>query len=56
MEEGQTPINLISKFENRQSAKELKELGVYFDFAKPVGLISYLISLVNYRKNSTVIP
>ena len=37
-EEGQTPTNFISKYENRHSAKELKELGVAFDFSKPTGL------------------
>lgn len=53
-EEGQTPTNFISKFENRHSAKELKELNLYFDFAKPVGLIKYLISLVDNTENSLI--
>jgi adenine-specific DNA-methyltransferase len=54
-DEGQTPINLISKYENRQSAKELKEIGILFDFAKPVGLIKYFISLVSETRNSIVL-
>jgi adenine-specific DNA-methyltransferase len=54
-EEGQTPINFISKFENRHSAKELAALGINFDFAKPVGLIKYLTSLIDDTKNSIIL-
>ncbi len=51
-EEGQTPTNFISKYENRHSAKELKELGVTFDFSKPTGLIQYLFSLTGAGKEA----
>ena len=51
-EEGQTPTNFISKYENRHSAKELKELGVAFDFSKPTGLIQYLFSLTGAGKEA----
>lgn len=51
-EEGQTPTNFISKYENRHSAKELKELGVSFDFSKPTGLIQYLFSLTGADKEA----
>lgn len=51
-EEGQTPTNFIGKYENRHSAKELKEIGVSFDFAKPTGLISYLFNLTGADKNA----
>lgn len=51
-EEGQTPTNFISKYENRHSAKELKELGVAFDFSKPTGLIQYLFSLTGAGKQA----
>ena len=51
-EEGQTPTNFIGKFENRHSAKELKDIGVSFDFAKPTGLISYLFNLTGADKNA----
>ncbi len=51
-EEGQTPTNFISKFENRHSAKELSEIGIDFDFAKPTGLIQYLISLTGANKSA----
>ena len=44
-EEGMTPVNFITKYENRHSAKELKALEIPFDFAKPIGLISYLAQL-----------
>lgn len=51
-EEGQTPTNFISNYENRHSAKELKDIGVSFDFAKPTGLISYLFSLTGAGKSA----
>ena len=51
-EEGQTPTNFIGKYENRHSAKELKDIGVSFDFAKPTGLISYLFNLTGADKNA----
>lgn len=53
-DEGQTPTNFISKFENRHSAKELKELDIAFDFAKPSDLIKYLISLVDDTKEAII--
>ena len=43
---GRVPVNFISKWENRISSQELKELGLPFDFAKPSLLIQYLISIV----------
>lgn len=54
-DEGQTPTNFISKFENRHSAKELKDLDILFDFAKPKDLIKYLASLVNDNKEMTIL-
>lgn len=50
--EGQTPTNFIEKYENRHSAKELKDIGISFDFAKPTGLISYLFNLTGANKNA----
>jgi len=44
-EKGIVPSNFIEKFENRQSAAELKELGITFDFAKPMNLIKYLLQI-----------
>jgi len=44
-EEGQIPVDIITKFENRHSAKELLELGVPFPFAKPSGLIRHLLDI-----------
>ena len=51
-DEGQTPTNFISKYENRHSAKELKDIGVSFDFSKPTDLIKYLYSITNTSKNA----
>lgn len=53
-EEGTVPVNLINKWENRQSAKELTSLKIPFDFAKPFELIKYLLSLVQNTKNEYV--
>jgi adenine-specific DNA-methyltransferase len=53
--EGQTPTNFISKYENRHSAKELKELNIAFDFAKPSTLIKYLISLMDDTKEDIIL-
>lgn len=53
-EEGQTPTNFISKFENRHSAKELSELDIPFGFAKPTNLIKYLISLLGDAKDAII--
>lgn len=44
-EEGQIPVDIITKFENRHSAKELLEIGVPFPFAKPSGLIRHLLEI-----------
>jgi len=54
-EEGMTPVNFITKYENRHSAKELKELGVPFDFAKPTGLVSYLARLCSTHSEDIVL-
>jgi adenine-specific DNA-methyltransferase len=54
-EGGATPVDLITKWENRQSAKELSELGIPFDFAKPIGLIRYLIALMPNTFNSIIL-
>lgn len=54
-EEGMTPVNFITKYENRHSAKELKTLGIPFDFAKPVGLIRYLAQLCMVNSGDVVL-
>jgi len=54
-EEGMTPVNFITKYENRHSAKELKALEIPFDFAKPIGLISYLAQLCFVGSNDIVL-
>lgn len=54
-DEGMVPVDLITKWENRQSKKELQELGIPFDFAKPVDLIKYLISIVEDNSDAIVL-
>lgn len=53
--EGSTPVDIITKWENRQSAKELSELEIPFDFAKPIGLIKYLITLMPDTSNAIIL-
>ena len=53
--EGALPVDLITKWENRQSKKELQSIDIPFEFAKPVELIKYLFSIVSDTKNSTII-
>jgi adenine-specific DNA-methyltransferase len=54
-EEGQLPNDFIQKYENRHSAKELKEIDIPFDFAKPVGLIKFFLKIVEYKANDIVL-
>lgn len=49
------PVDLITKWENRMSTKELSELGIPFDFAKPTSLIKYLIDIVDNNKNAIIL-
>ena len=52
MSEGRVPVDLITKWENRISSTELKNLDIPFDFAKPTDLVKYLLSIVDNNKNS----
>ena len=45
MEDGQLPGNILEKFESRHSSAELKVLEIPFDFAKPSGLVKFLMSV-----------
>lgn len=54
-EEGQTPTNLISEYENRHSSKELTSLGIKFDYSKPSKLIEYLINIAIKDKNAIIL-
>ena len=38
-DEGQIPSDIITRYENRHSSKELTSLEIPFEFAKPIGLI-----------------
>ena len=55
MSEGRVPVDIITKWENRLSSAELKELNIPFDFAKPIDLIKYLVSLVENTANSIIL-
>ena len=48
------PSNLITEYENRQSAAELKMLGLNFEYAKPVKLIEYLLT-ISQQGNDAII-
>lgn len=50
-DEGTIPNDLLTKYENRHSAKELSALNIPFDFAKPVGLIKYLLFIMQQEKD-----
>ena len=52
---GKVPPNFLGKFENRQSSAELKDLGIPFDFAKPVNLLRYLIEIVRCEEEDIVL-
>ena len=54
-EEGQIPSDIISKFENRHSSKELSSLNIPFDFAKPIDLIKYLIYILQQDKDIIIL-
>ena len=49
LEEGQLPGNILEKFESRHSSAELKALDIPFDFAKPVQLIKFLMSVTGVK-------
>jgi len=44
-ESGRVPVDIITKYENRHSSAELKKLGIKYSFAKPTGLIKYLVEI-----------
>lgn len=54
-EEGRIPVDLITKFENRHSSKQLQELGIPYDFAKPFDLISFLAQIMQTSDGDTVL-
>ena len=54
-EDGMVPVDLITKWENRQGTKELTELEIPFDFAKPSDLIKYLTSIVDDNKRMMIL-
>ncbi len=55
IEEGRIPVDFINKFENRNSSKELQEIDIPFDFAKPSELISYLIKITGIKNDDIIL-
>lgn len=54
-EEGTIPNDFLDRFENRHSSKELSALNIPFDFAKPVGLIKYLMFIMKQSEGDIVL-
>ncbi len=54
LDEGRIPVDIITKYENRLSSKELKELDIPFDFAKPSELIRKLMGYLSLKDNDII--
>lgn len=54
-EKGVVPSNLITDYENRQSAAELKKLNLSFNYAKPVRLIEYILTISRMEKDAIIL-
>ena len=54
-QKGVVPSNLITEYENRQSAAELKNLQLNFNYAKPVRLIEYMLRISQQDSNSIIL-
>lgn len=54
-EKGVVPSNLITDYENRQSAAELKNLQLNFNYAKPVQLIEYMLTISQQDPDSIIL-
>lgn len=54
-DDGRVPTNFLTEFENRNSSRELKEMGVDFQFAKPKNLIKWLVKIINSKNNIQIL-
>lgn len=54
-EKGVVPSNLILGFENRQSAAEMKNIAIEFQYAKPIRLLEYLLTISNQPKDALIL-
>ena len=52
---GVVPSNLITDYENRQSAAELKQFDLSFNYAKPLKLIEYLMTISGQEDNCIIL-
>ena len=55
LEGGSLPLDIFDKFENRHSSKEIAELEIPFDFAKPTQLLSYLMQIIGIAEEDIVL-
>lgn len=55
IQKGKVPLDILDKFENRHSARELNKLGIPFDYAKPSSLIAYLAGLCGVNGDDIVL-
>lgn len=49
------PNNLIESYQNNMSSKELEEINIFFDYAKPSELIKYLCKISKVKKEDIVL-
>ena len=54
-EEGKRPRNFLNEFINRRGADLLSEMGIDFNYSKPVNLIKYLIQIADKPNDITAI-
>ncbi|MFA5355126.1 MAG: site-specific DNA-methyltransferase [Candidatus Paceibacterota bacterium] len=54
-EEGKRPRNFLDEFINRRGADLLSEMGIDFNYSKPVNLIKYLIQITNKPNDITIL-
>jgi adenine-specific DNA-methyltransferase len=55
LEGGSLPLDIFDKFENRHSSKEIAELEIPFNFAKPTQLLSYLMQIIGIAEEDIVL-
>ena len=52
---GTLPRNILTEYINRKGADLLKRIGIPFEFSKPVGLIKFLIEILDDNKNCLIL-
>jgi adenine-specific DNA-methyltransferase len=49
------PEDIIYDYPNSQGTKELLDLGINFSFAKPTGLVKYLMEIVHFNSDDIIL-